>query len=779
MISVKNLKKNYGSLEVINNTTLELPKKGLIAFLGESGSGKTSLVNVIGGLDSFKSGSVSYSDEIFSKYKMDKIDAYRRNHFGYIFQNYNILEDKTVTENLLLALHIIGIYDHDECNKRIKNALEAVGLYKFRKKLAGALSGGQMQRVSIARALIKHNDVIIADEPTGNLDTETTRQIIRILKKISINSLVILVTHDKELASTYADAIYHIKDGKVSEYQELSNEIVTENRGLNDVYLGDLSDDEVSGHTCKIKIHKESDALFDIEVFEHNGVYYLKSTCPIKLDYQNLRIHEGKYETKQVKSEDFAYHDDDYQNITSSPKGKFWGNLKEEIILFYRGKLRSRVFKLAFVLIGVVFMILNVLFITNSDDFEKRNSLDSNVYNIDIKYNENLDTFYYQVADALDKGYISNVCNSKGYISNITLSFNLLAYKNVNLEAICYEIPLFHDELYKGRKPQNDREIIVSTAVAQKILKASDDNSYDDVLNLSINCNSTSVGMYNSNTTIVGIYKDDRERIYTGLRDFSNDDMTYYSLKEWKDTYITPYKKYGNPDKGNLPTKNTEVMISSLLSSNLDKGIGDKLSNGDTICGIYNNEKDNMVYCSDTRYIISINDSFRCNVNDLDSLKEYSTFSTENDYDIGYNNYKDDYNSSKKVFLTIEIILLAICALYTYFTMKSRMLSDIYEIGVCRELGQKRSSLVLKYVLRSTITVTLTMMIGYIVSTVVYGYIAIKLNNLGGKIALVHNSASTYYSILLIYAVGIFFGILPIVGLLRKTPAQIVSKYDI
>lgn len=220
MIFANNLRKNYGTLEVINDTTLKLPKKGMVAFLCESGSGKTTLVNVLGGLDSYKSGSISYDDTRFLKYQMDKVDTYRRNHFGYIFQNYNILEDKTVSENLLLALHIIGIYDEKECEKRIKNALEAVGLYKFRKKLAGALSGGQMQRVSIARALVKHNDVIIADEPTGNLDSDSTRRIIRILKKLSINSLIILVTHDMSLANTYADYIYHIKDGKISDYKE-------------------------------------------------------------------------------------------------------------------------------------------------------------------------------------------------------------------------------------------------------------------------------------------------------------------------------------------------------------------------------------------------------------------------------------------------------------------------------------------------------------------------------------------------------------------------------
>ena len=217
MIFANNLRKNYGTLEVINDTSLKLPKKGMVAFLGESGSGKTTLVNVLGGLDSYKSGSISYDDTKFLKYQMDKVDTYRRNHFGYIFQNYNILEDKTVYENLLLALHIIGIYDEKECEKRIKNALEAVGLYKFRKKLAGALSGGQMQRVSIARALVKHNDVIIADEPTGNLDAGSSENVAAMLALAAskYRQTIIMVTHDKQMAG-YADRVLSIVDGNVS-----------------------------------------------------------------------------------------------------------------------------------------------------------------------------------------------------------------------------------------------------------------------------------------------------------------------------------------------------------------------------------------------------------------------------------------------------------------------------------------------------------------------------------------------------------------------------------
>ena len=336
MIFANNLRKNYGTLEVINDTTLKLPKKGMVAFLGESGSGKTTLVNVLGGLDSYKSGSISYDDTKFLKYQMDKVDTYRRNHFGYIFQNYNILEDKTVSENLLLALHIIGIYDEKECEKRIKNALEAVGLYKFRKKLAGALSGGQMQRVSIARALVKHNDVIIADEPTGNLDSESTRQIIRILKKLSINSLIILVTHDISLANTYADYIYHIKDGKISDYKE-----------------------------------------------------------------NNLKDNE--------KEDNFTYDDSFYEPIIKKDRAKFGLLLKEEFCNFFNDKVKGKIFKFAFFLIGIIFMVINVLVTTNNPNKINDIAARNDVYTLKISSFQTKENIYSELARVYDLGYIDDI----------------------------------------------------------------------------------------------------------------------------------------------------------------------------------------------------------------------------------------------------------------------------------------------------------------------------------------------------------------------------------
>ena len=210
MIKIENLNKYYNKsknneIHVINNVSFELPSTGLVCFIGKSGSGKTTLLNTLGGLDKANSGKITFDDLAFNKYNMKKIDSFRKNNIGYIFQNYLLIEDKSIYDNLKIALEVIGIYDQEEQKKRIEYVLKSVGLYKFRKKLANKLSGGQQQRVSIARCLLKECKIIIADEPTGNLDSENTIEIMNILKKISEKTLVLVVTHNKDVASFYAD----------------------------------------------------------------------------------------------------------------------------------------------------------------------------------------------------------------------------------------------------------------------------------------------------------------------------------------------------------------------------------------------------------------------------------------------------------------------------------------------------------------------------------------------------------------------------------------------
>ena len=690
MIFANNLRKNYGTLEVINDTTLKLPKKGMVAFLGESGSGKTTLVNVLGGLDSYKSGSISYDDTRFLKYQMDKVDTYRRNHFGYIFQNYNILEDKTVSENLLLALHIIGIYDEKECEKRIKNALEAVGLYKFRKKLAGALSGGQMQRVSIARALVKHNDVIIADEPTGNLDSDSTRQITRILKKLSINSLIILVTHDISLANTYADYIYHIKDGKISDYKE-----------------------------------------------------------------NNLKDNE--------KEDNFTYDDSFYEPIIKKDRAKFGLLLKEEFCNFFKDKVKGKIFKFAFFLISIIFMVINVLVTTNNPNKINDIAARNDVYTLKISSFQTKENIYSELARVYDLGYIDDIYsnNQSGSLKikmGVSTSIKL-DYSNV------YNQTLIKDSLIIGKRPENTNEVVITSKMADELTKSKYYRSYDEIIGLKLFLNES----------IVGIAKNDQAYIYKL-------NQTYNSANYYYNSGIYNFEIYDDSlqIEGNKPKSLNDIVVSSQFLINKGLKVGQTLNNGDKICGSFDNRKEIVYGLSDRIFIQSIeSEEVDCTINDLTRLKGYQTFEVTNKYENIYENNLDNYNQSKYINLTIEIILIIICAIYLIFTMKSKMLHDIYEIGVRRELGQKRISIILNYILKSFVTLTLTIIIGYILSTLIYIFIALRVNSFGGNIPVLYNSLSTYLIILIIYVMGIIFGIIPVLLLLKHTPAEIVKKYDI
>ena len=217
MIELKNVSKTYKSKKATNTTALKnisikFPEKGLVFILGKSGSGKSTLLNVIGGLDKYDEGEVIINGKSTIEFKEKDFDAFRNTYMGFIFQEYNLLENYSIEQNIKLPLELQHIKATDE---EVKNALKQVDLEDFSKRKTNELSGGQKQRVAIARALIKNPEIILADEPTGNLDTETSEQIWNILKKLSKDKLVIVVSHDAESAQKYADRIIQIKDGSI------------------------------------------------------------------------------------------------------------------------------------------------------------------------------------------------------------------------------------------------------------------------------------------------------------------------------------------------------------------------------------------------------------------------------------------------------------------------------------------------------------------------------------------------------------------------------------
>ena len=220
MLQLKNITKNYLSgeneVQALKGISVEFRKSEFVSILGPSGCGKTTLLNIIGGLDRYTSGDLIINGKSTKEFKDRDWDAYRNYSVGFVFQNYNLIPHQTVLSNVELALTLSGV-SKSERRKRAIEALKNVGLGDQIHKKPNQMSGGQMQRVAIARALVNNPDIILADEPTGALDTVTSNQIMEILKSISKDKLIIMVTHNGELAEKYSSRIIKVLDGKVIE----------------------------------------------------------------------------------------------------------------------------------------------------------------------------------------------------------------------------------------------------------------------------------------------------------------------------------------------------------------------------------------------------------------------------------------------------------------------------------------------------------------------------------------------------------------------------------
>ncbi len=218
MLKLKNIKKSYRTYDftqiALNDVSIAFRDNEFAAVLGTSGSGKTTMLNIIGGLDQYDAGEIEIDGISTKEYKSTDWDAYRNNRIGFVFQSYNLIPHQTVLANVELALTLSGVSKSERKTRALK-ALEDVGLKEHYRKLPSQLSGGQMQRVAIARALINDPEIVLADEPTGALDSATSEQVMELLSDIAKDRLVIMVTHNPDLADAYANRIIELKDGVI------------------------------------------------------------------------------------------------------------------------------------------------------------------------------------------------------------------------------------------------------------------------------------------------------------------------------------------------------------------------------------------------------------------------------------------------------------------------------------------------------------------------------------------------------------------------------------
>ena len=303
MLQLEKVTKRYqtkaGAVEALKEVSLTFPTTGLVFITGKSGCGKTTLLNVIGGLDGIDGGEIFVQDKRFSTFSAEEYDSYRNTFIGFIFQEYNLLPEFTVEQNIKIAMELQGrVADEEE----FETLLEDVGIEEFKDRFPSELSGGQRQRVAIARALVKHPRIIMADEPTGALDSDTGVQVLDTLKRLSKHTLVIVVSHDREFAERYADRIIHLIDGQIAQDVTFTENEMRSNACLQGDTLviregSDLSEEEKNLVAKAVKERKGIEIVENLSFREKNptGVVVRKEEEPVALRKSQMKMRSAMH----------------------------------------------------------------------------------------------------------------------------------------------------------------------------------------------------------------------------------------------------------------------------------------------------------------------------------------------------------------------------------------------------------------------------------------------------------------------------------------------------
>lgn len=502
MIEVHKLNKTYdryrsNANHVLRDVSFTLPDTGFVCILGPSGCGKTSLLNAMGGLDTFDNGTLSTEDVSVSRYGTGAYEQERNRNFGYIFQNYYLLENHSVAYNVYLGLHSLDL-PHTEKLKRVRLALKAVDMERYIRRTVGELSGGQQQRIAIARALARRPKVIFADEPTGNLDEANTRNICTLLRQASKESLVIMVTHEERIARFFADRIIVLEEGRIAADDQSWHRDKLSAASDKVLYAGDYAQQKAEEEGISLRLLRQGGAApVELTVVALNDriVIKLKDSRPVSLSTSDdtMRIEEGTQPVMTLETVD--RQENDGNELFREPpapqcksgKGITGGMMFREARELMKGKGARRAgLRLFLVLLTVLALLVTGDFIAISRlDPEDFSTADSHVLKISMSRGSSTDTSktnwnqyykYWQLISSnlesagLEADAIPNIPN---LIECSTELFYQLENEPLRMPG-CSQVPLARlDEstLIHGRMPQHSWEIVVDRQVLEASLE--------------------------------------------------------------------------------------------------------------------------------------------------------------------------------------------------------------------------------------------------------------------------------------------------------------------
>ncbi len=815
-------KKHTNPIHVINDTTIEFPSVGLVTILGESGSGKTTLLNVIGGLDNFDSGSIQVDEYLIKKYNASKIDRMRNEKIGYIFQNYLLLTDRTVYYNLELMLNMYKI-SSDEKKQRIEYTLKAVGMLKYKNKLVSELSGGQQQRIAIARALIKSPSVILADEPTGNLDEKNTLQIMNIIKKISEKVLVIMVSHEKSIASSYADQIITVSDGKVISIT--NNEKISLYKYKDDynIYLKEYNYNNYNNEYLNIDFYSNDTNQVNIKLIYDNGKYYITSNQEIVVvdDNNEIEIKDEYRQEINVKEKallsEFQLKELKYKNTPRLSFKEIWNLALTNLRKIKKKNIFMSI--ILFVMAALTLIAIQSIIASSKVDYRHLSYIDSRLYNVKVSNgevgltSEQLKLAFGNLYDKIKKEQptLEIMPVSSAQLSS-KLEFKITGYTQLQVNEYALEgytlMPLNilnENTIIYGNMPTTGFEIVIDEWLALNLLE---NNAISNFMNVStfvgqkLKLSSSEVEF-----TISGVARTNQNSAY--LNEWALLAAYPAGLKKnsIKVCSITEYKKYDPTFSSTL--QDNEIIISTLLPRRRQEWpykVGDELNPNNLTLKIVEIKefptecpfnmiiaddayetllKSTLLYNHEEFNIYIPNEQVKKQVSEYmqnlaEDFNETSQYKIQIEHGSKYDEVvKPAEKEAQKVVTSRTIITLTIIIvtlIIIFFTMKSYAIKNIYTIGVYRAIGINKQSIIHVYLIQMLVMTLKTTLVSctlcYIITNLITNFPTSNIN-----FAIDLNTYLLTTSSLML--VNLIIGILPISLYMRLTPSKLLSKYDI
>lgn len=796
-------KRKRNEIHVINNTSLEMDEKGMVALLGPSGCGKTTLLNAIGGLDKVNNGQIYINGERITRRRSGAVDKIRTLNVGYIFQNYNLVENMSVFDNVALALKMTGVKDQKIIKEKVDYVLEQVGMYRYRNRYANMLSGGERQRVGIARAIVKNPTIIIADEPTGNLDSRNTIEIMNIIRSISQNRLVILVTHEEELAKFYASRIIRIKDGTIESDEQNIHDNNLNYRMENQIYLKDIKEHKrLNTGYFDIDFYNDEQIPISLDIAVRNGNIYIQSkdnNARIELvdEQSSIELIDSYY--KELTKEDSLDNGFDTEKLEYKGKRKYTSiiNPLRMVINGFKSVFTYPILKkilLIGFLVSAMFItyamgnIFGVLNITD-DEFIKADRsyltiVSKNVKVKQYKKYEKDDRFQYIMpGDSMINLSISN----DDYLQLRTFSANLTG-------SLSNSDKLRSSDLVSGRLPENKQEIVVDqmvldTTISQYYTKQAGLANANDFLEQEVLVNNLKpfkiVGIADLQSPC--IYADQDmfiDLIYNSFEEggmYESDSGSDKTLMDyqWKKADVT-LKRGTWPQKAYEVTVNENNKEEMPLNKEIDTAVnGQKLK----VVGYYSDKasSDYMLVNGTTikyQLITSSSNITVCPENKSETLLELQSegVNIKDTYQTNKDEYVKGLWSSIRSSLILAAVVLVISFIEIFLIMRASFLSRVKEVGVYRAIGVRKRDIYKMFIGEIFAITTVASMPGFLSMA----YIIHKLSVISAfEDMFLVTPAMLIICIILLYGFNLLFGLLPVFRTMRKRPAAILSRTDI